>query len=85
MCQVYSSKPGASNINELRHRLFFVKKGNIDSVPSYHHVLTAYTSMLLVQTTKQQSGSGALKAALKYPPPSVLAGFRRKISWTFLG
>ena len=37
------------------------------TLPSYRHLLTAYSSMLLVQTTKRQSGSGTFKAALRSP------------------
>ena len=31
-CRLYCSRPGTSDINELRYRLFCAKKGNIDSV-----------------------------------------------------
>ena len=57
----------------------------VTSTPlSYHHMLTACSSMLLEKTSKQSFGSEVCNAALWHPRPAVLAGGKAAITLPWL-
>ena len=82
-CKLYCSQPGTDNINEMRYRLFCAKVTS--TPPSYHHMLTACSSMLLEKTSKQSFGSEVCNAALWHPRPAVLAGGKAAITLPLTG